>query len=128
VNLGLNGEFGGIAAAQLFGEGRGLALFDQIDGAAAKAAACEPRADEAGQILGQGYHGVGFDATAFEVLAVTPVRLGHEAAEFGEIALCQSIGGGHCAQVFADDMAGAEKRFGRHLVAPFFEIVDRDGC
>ena len=52
------------------------------------------------------------------------MRLGHQAAQFGQVAFQQRLGRSHCAQVFADHMAGAHERFGRHLVTPFLEIFE----
>src|ERR1035441_8509961 len=45
VNLGLDAGFGGITASQFIGKGRSMALFNQVDGAAAKSSARKPRAN-----------------------------------------------------------------------------------
>ncbi len=84
----------------------------------------EARADQAGQILRQLDHQVGLDATALEILAIAPVRLGHEPAHFGQVALFQGLFGGNGAQVLADDVARAEQGLGLHLVAPLLQIVE----
>jgi hypothetical protein len=45
-----------------------LALLHQVDGAAAKSAAGQPRANQARQILRQLHHRIGLNATGFKVL------------------------------------------------------------
>ena len=49
----------------------------------------------------------------------------HQAAEFLHVAAEQCLRGGYGAQVFADHVASAHERLGRHLVAPFFQILER---
>ena len=125
VDFGLDAEFGFVALAEFSGEGLGVALLDEVDGASAKSAAGETRADEAGQVLSEGDHGVGLCATSLEVLAIAAMCLGHEAADFGEITLFECLFRGHGTQVFADDVLGAQVRLGLHLAAPFLQIFQR---
>ena len=123
-DIGLDGGLGLITAGQRIGKGLRLACLNQVDGATAEAATGEAGADQAGQILRELDHQIGLDAAAFKVLAVAAVSLGHETADLLEVALEQSLAAGHGAQVFADDMLGAEVRLGLHLVAPLLEIFE----
>jgi hypothetical protein len=68
VNLRDNSDLRGVTRGQRFNESRGGAQFHKVDGAAAEASAGEARADESGQILRQGHHGVGLGATGFKIL------------------------------------------------------------
>ncbi len=101
-----------------------MRLLDQIYGAAAETAAGEPRADQAGQVLGQFHHGIGLFTAGFEVLAVADVGFSHEATQFLQIVADQCIGSGHGAGVFGDDVAGALEGVGAHLRCPSWQIVE----
>ena len=81
MNLRHDSQLGSVKAGQRLDEVCGLALLDQIDGAAAKATAGQPRANQPRQTLGQRYHGVGLHTTGFEIPAIACVRLGHRAGE-----------------------------------------------
>src|ERR1035437_7987415 len=93
---------GSVTGPQRLGKSRSLALLHQIDGATAKASASKPRADQSRQILRQGNHGIGLNATAFEVPAVAGMSLGHQPAKLLHIAAQQRLRSGYSAQVFAD--------------------------
>jgi len=86
VDFGDDIELGGIAGAKSFSKSRGLSLLDKVDGTTSEAAAGKASANEPGQILGQSDHGVSFDTTSFKILAVTCMRLSHQAANFSHFA------------------------------------------
>ncbi len=72
-----------VAGFQGLGKGLGVVLVDEVDGAAAESATGETGTNEAGEILSEIDHGVGFDAAAFEIPAITDVCLVHELADGG---------------------------------------------
>ena len=123
VNLGHDPDLSSVETRQRCGKCGGVGLFHQVDGAAAKASAGKARADKAGQILSQTDHGVSLKTACIKVPAVAEVRLGHEAAQFGEVALDEGLGSGNRAQVFGNDVAGSLEGIRGHFMAPFFEIV-----
>src|SRR3954471_16079320 len=56
-------------------------LLNEIDGAAAESASGESCANEAGKLVCEHDHGVGFSATSFKVFAVALVRLCHQSTK-----------------------------------------------
>ena len=125
MDLRDNAGLGGVSSTECLGEFSGhAARFDQIDGAPAETASGEACADEAGQILGKCHHGVGFNATGFEVLAVADVGLGHQAAEFLAGRCWMSASAAATVRVFSVMTWRARlSGLGAHLRAPFFEVV-----
>ena len=126
-DIRVDAGLGLVALFQRFGEGRGMLDLNHVDGAAAEPAASEAGAYKAGhfgsETFRQFHHGVGFNAAAFEVLAVADVRLMHKAAQGGQVAPHEGIGCVDCALIFGDDVAGALEGIGRDFVAPCFEIL-----
>ena len=68
--------------------------------AAAKSAAGEARADQSRKVLRQRYHGVGFNAAGFKVLAVARMSLGHQPSQLSR-SCCISASAAATVRVFS---------------------------
>jgi len=87
VDLWNDSRFPGVTCGQSVSELFGLCLLHKVDGAAAKSAAGQPRANQTWLFVRQHYHRVRLSAACLEILAVAHMGLGHQSPQLFQIAV-----------------------------------------
>jgi len=126
VNLRLEPRLSMIFCGDVLLEGVYGGGFDEIDRAAAEAAAGHPRADDTGLRAGNFDHEVEFLAADFVIVAQAAMRVAHQATKPAEIAAIQSENGLLCALVFGDDMSATRVNRWIQQRAMVFQLSDGD--